>query len=96
MYQYHSRITVVLMSIWAAITRAGLVDRSTENWDWSLGIRIESPQTALHTHSPTSSRLNDELFVKEFQEKFPKNIFGKPDRLWLEPLSVWIDLDYWP
>jgi hypothetical protein len=60
------------MSIWAAITRAGPVDRSTENWDWSLGIRIESPQTALHTHSPTSSRLNDELFVKEFQEKFPK------------------------
>ena len=29
----------VLMSVWVPITGAGPVDRSTENWDWSLGIR---------------------------------------------------------
>ncbi len=80
------------MSIWAAITRAGLVDRSTENWDWSLGIRIESPQTALHTHSPTPSRLSDELFVEKIPGKFPKTIFGGISWLGLEPLCALISI----
>ena len=68
------------------------MDRSTENWDWFLGIRIESPQTALHTHSPTPSRLSDELFVEKIPGKFPKTIFGGISWLGLEPLCALISI----
>jgi hypothetical protein len=52
---------------------------------------IESLQTALSyplTHSPTSSRFSNELFVETIDRNFPKKILGEINRLGLKRGSI--------